>query len=968
MTSLADHLNERVRRFATANSPVKETQALVIHLQQICTDVISHPQDFVEAHDRLVAQLTDSEQAVAISILALFVLNSQKVNARSFSNTNPNELVNLAEALLPRWRTTVEAIKAFDGFAQMEKSQESFARFLDNFHKFQTAIAPRKVLSVLKDATTFQERFSTFVDRATLDDSKIEAAAQTYCKERGLLQADVERLLKKTPTACLRTYSDAQLQTIVNNFYQFDMLVRFLEYKQSIRADVEAGIGQSDVFDKFLDQLRESYQASRDTEKENLIDEYRQGGSKDPNEWATEINCVARIIENALEDEWLQQHKLMVRILAGRARKSFPNVDSQRLEEACHEALNSAVTKLKGYSYEGNFYGWLISTASNLMRVWLRNFNQETDVDQQFKSSSTLEGDFLDQVEWFQEWRLRYLLVESFFLPRLWPSIKAIFVAMLTSPDGMLDYVGLADEIEQETGERPENNVLYLRTYRFRQRQLVLRHLLDNTPQGQSNQTGDEGMLAYIKTECGYAPNDVSTLRHLAALTRATQGESLGWAIIVRGLIDKKGRLATEPNQSCEEWLHLVAESLELNHKGASAQNFLARAAFAFHRMTKHQPLIQQVRQMLAANKVECFLSACWYLAVVNEISATQANDVLRPAPQEAVWVAEAVTRLQSAEKGEPPMDDRTTRPTRKTSAGKQRLAPRDAIIAFLVGENLDRDQLVQAVNDLAATNPQQLEQLRRKLQTSSRLTTTFDPECDEVAESLSEYLRLGDQASDRMPDVYQHLQSCEQCASDLAALRAISVQPDNPLPETNKWLTEAGKSLVVLSKQGWKILGEQVSAVSLAINSDGANNRMVAIVESVQKRLVGDGSELVFGFPQDRQPPIAVRINLPGNIARINLEVTQEYLVTGHTSEWSMKLALDDSSLVQEIIIGLGNEESADFSKTVRVGAITKFPPVSPPSNGSYWLHCKWKARGNEVQTVKFELPLHMELTGGDQ
>ncbi|ODS29814.1 MAG: hypothetical protein SCARUB_05086 [Candidatus Scalindua rubra] len=180
-----------------------------------------------------------------------------------------------------------------------------------------------------------------------------------------------------------------------------------------------------------------------------------------------------------------------------------------------------------------------------------------------------------------------------------------------------------AKSIEKKIGEVVKINTLVTTRRRLRQRLEVLHFILDVVPNNQKDEHGDSSILARIKNEWGLDEKDVPTLRHIAALARAAQGEgTLAWALFSRLLIDKSESKLDEvekqisPLLECQKHIRINKAKTWMNDK-------------------KNKQILKHLKKEMNKKNIRFFSSPVWYLIVLREFTTDEVVKTLKPAPKE---------------------------------------------------------------------------------------------------------------------------------------------------------------------------------------------------------------------------------------------------------------------------------------------------------------------------------------------
>lgn len=104
---------------------------------------------------------------------------------------------------------------------------------------------------------------------------------------------------------------------------------------------------------------------------------------------------------------------------------------------------------------------------------------------------------------------------------------------------------------------------------------------------------------------------------------------------------------------------------------------------------------------------------------------------------------------------------------------------------------------------------------------------------------------------------------------------------------------------------------------------------------------------------------PLSLQINLPQNIASINLKISPEYQPRENKEVWNLQCFLKSFSEVKNLLIGVGNHEVV----TIGPRSLSSTKPIEftlePPLKDTYWIYFTWKSNGEVLSKERFELPL---------
>jgi hypothetical protein len=458
----------------------------------------------------------------------------------------------------------------------------AFSRIRNQAEAFEMAVAPRRLAALLLDPADLGARVAAFLEKLTLSDVDLERRARdVWSLVDGLASADLDRLLTKIPLSRLRTYTDRHLRTLAQQFMTWDPLLRFVEGRGLSGAEATAANAA-------------------------LADLLRRLASRLGRFWAGEM--------------------------AG-----FDAEDA--VQEAVMRTLETAEDPYRGYSYEGDLFGWLFHTAHNQLKARMRVREFPTLLGPSAHQEHAVASE-VEYAELLQQFQQRYLLVETFFRDPVRDRVKAIWKSMLRS-DHETDDLELANWIERESGLRVPVATLAGTRRRLRQRMGALTIVLDDTSGWAIDAPGDVAVLDHIRSRWGLAAEDVPTVRHLAALGRAARCErSLAWVLLARLLIDLQKDFdeawrAVDPMLSRGEQV-----SLEFDRRRNHARSWTQQPANMLE--------LAELRKRTRNNRVGFLVSPCWCLAVLRGVSGPEVALALHPAQDEEQWIHEIVAHLQA--------------------------------------------------------------------------------------------------------------------------------------------------------------------------------------------------------------------------------------------------------------------------------------------------------------------------------
>lgn len=338
--------------------------------------------------------------------------------------------------------------------------------------------------------------------------------------------------------------------------------------------------------------------------------------------------------------------------LARQLQAIWRSVDPSVAEDAAQDALTEAISLLRdperGYSYQGDFLGWLVSMASNKLRSNRRRrpVDQFADAGQEPRAPRSVLP-MPDAERLMAEWRERYLLVERFFQARTVPRVKAIWEWMLLNgqmaEEADEDLPELKAYVEARTGEEENPDTLNGTKRRLRVRLECLRYIRDRVCFDRAEDS-DSALVAHITLRHGLQTLDIPTIRGLAALARACQRpRHLCWARLAKLVTDASEGESTNPAD--------VLDEVKARDPGGDVIS--VRVSIALERALNSEDgsaRLRTLRTGAVREKVGFLLAPCWCLAVFDERTGDDAVRCLMPgaggSDKEEEWIRRMMSEL----------------------------------------------------------------------------------------------------------------------------------------------------------------------------------------------------------------------------------------------------------------------------------------------------------------------------------
>ena len=483
----------------------------------------------------------------------------------------------------------VEQLAATAGLAleHLVDHPETFAQFRHAADEFQEAIRPRRLASLVCRRQVFAARVSSFVaQRDILVETVERQATRTLEAVPGMTAAGARRLVAVFGGARLRTFPPAQLAQVGKNFVEWDPLVRFLVRwaagERPARAEAAA-----------LEGL---------------------------------IARVAAIVRNA----W---------------RSHMPDYD---VDDAVQDSLLAALQSLRdprhGYTYEADLLSWLLRAALDRLRTRWRGRPPTWPLPER-PLEAPAPTDELEHVRRLQEWQERYLLVQSFFRSHVRERVKAIWEAIMLADaaGGRPSDDELRAAIRDRTGRDVPLSTIAGTRRRLRQRLDALHYVLDQVRQGAPERPGDGCLLAWVADRWGLAPNDVVTVRAVAALGRAARkDDTVVWSLLARCLVHE-----SDPAGTRRTVLALISARSRVGLGNEAAMRRRLDAGSRWMAAADHRAVLHELRGATKKDGSWIFLAPCWDLVVLSGEAGEAALAVLLPPPSEAPAVRDIARRLR---------------------------------------------------------------------------------------------------------------------------------------------------------------------------------------------------------------------------------------------------------------------------------------------------------------------------------
>lgn len=251
----------------------------------------------------------------------------------------------------------------------------------------------------------------------------------------------------------------------------------------------------------------------------------------------------------------------------------------------------------------------------------------------------------------------------------------------------------------------------------------------------------------------------------------------------------------------------------------------------------------------------------------------------------------------------------------------------------FLCGE---AQELPQGVD--------RLEHLPMLLETLYRSAESPAEDCEKTTLCLEEYIRLGVEASGRMPDVHAHLNSCDFCQNVLRVLQEVArekVKEDKPWEsladhdQQENRLMFAGDGYYLLSEGHYRKLEPEDLDSHMQIGEWFLDSPSVLELQSVSS--FGD---------EAWSPKRPLCLHLPGKVGSVQVQVLTQYDTVKQVETWRFTCKLDASSQIRLLSIGLGGPQDVTTGRLdVQRGKSVEFSLLEPPSEGrDYYIYFEWQ------------------------
>jgi hypothetical protein len=296
--------------------------------------------------------------------------------------------------------------------------------------------------------------------------------------------------------------------------------------------------------------------------------------------------------------------------------------------DAINDVINhefSSDKRQRKYTYEGDFVGWVFKAANNRLKSEYQKWKHRGEfiTDEDFRKTPSnpqlLSED--DHLEVIQRLNQQYLFVEHFFDKKNHGRVKEIWSSLLHM-DEMSDKE-LADLIKEKYGEVISVNTLVTTRRRLYKRYYALAIILhydfnEYLPR-------DASLLMRIHCKWTLDDKDITTLRQIIALSRASKDEgTLGWALFSYLFVHKV--------MPIDEVFTKVKPFLEFHGKYTSENtDTRLNKARQWMKNQRYIKTLKELRHDTGSNKVSFFLSSCWYLAVLRNMSIQDIISILIP-------------------------------------------------------------------------------------------------------------------------------------------------------------------------------------------------------------------------------------------------------------------------------------------------------------------------------------------------
>lgn len=410
--------------------------------------------------------------------------------------------------------------------------------------------------------------------------------------------------------------------------------------------------------------------------------------------------------EVQLKKDYAEAHKWLTRKWSGLGDTN--TIVEDALQEVMAFTLENKDRLDKGYMFESDFKSWLYHTANNIIRTKIRQPPPPPippELPQQPNNDS-----YCDDFLLFIEYQERFELVLSFFQQSVQKRVKLMWQMALEGIN-LYDKKRVLALIADKLGENLNPSTVSNIHTRFKQRMFTVNYIRDGKHHTASHDEGEALLQKEIETRFRtISEQERGAVRHLAALTRAAEGEeSLGWALLARLLVDKK--------ISFEEIRNHILKFHRIQNYPAYDGRF--NIAEAWRNQTQSKEAIKEAKSFARREGTLFFVSPSWYLVALQNIDRPkpQTAKILKPAHGELAAVYGIVDHLLKGRQN--PMDSDQQKHLPPQSQRPPDLSPseaKQAIISFLVGDHYDVILLAAATQTLAGLDPDALTTFRHSL------------------------------------------------------------------------------------------------------------------------------------------------------------------------------------------------------------------------------------------------------------
>lgn len=238
----------------------------------------------------------------------------------------------------------------------------------------------------------------------------------------------------------------------------------------------------------------------------------------------------------------------------------------------------------------------------------------------------------LEESDFLRLYEERYQMVLFTFRRNVRPQVKEIWRSMIDRDSGQNDQA-LAERLGISM-----STAAVIR-HRLRQRLEVFRFFEEPRDQ-RPDLPGDLSVLEWVEARWGIDDKAIPTLRKLAALARAAQGEgTLGWALLARACTDTE-QDRDEMSETAQAMIkRLAGSSADFQQRLETYRLWIDRPWF--------RDRITELRDLTKKSNAGFLLAPCWYLDKLRAEPLESILTTLNPTANEKLLIEQIVRRLQ---------------------------------------------------------------------------------------------------------------------------------------------------------------------------------------------------------------------------------------------------------------------------------------------------------------------------------